>query len=476
MKSRLLSLSKDEFHLSDETFSDLELDKVVQIMARQDRAVAKTCSLVLRHPTASRTTIIQRQHVLEDFINYEAAFKQLYQTVHAAISKAERIWGEMDSVYASIPVNLETATAYLKIYLQNLKKVQAVLTKTDFQSEGLIRLQAEISKYLPGEYAQAIALLDRLRNYKQLLMRAYLSNDLRGRDYQLLAYQEKLIDFHWLHTPRLKLAPRDDAGANDFAFRKGTALAPIAAILVKSAKTIISFYQELARDLEFYQGALNLYHFLQEKALQTAWPIVLPTDSFRRKFVELHNAGLAGHATDIGNSLDIQGKNLYLISGTNQGGKTTFLKSLGQAQVMMQCGLFVVAKEFQAPVRLAILSHFKKAEDHGLQSGKLEEELRRMNQLVAQIRQPSLFLLDESFASTNEREGSLINEKIYAGLRATGNEIVSVTHLFSLAKFYATDINAVSLIASASRNFKIFPGQPKPTANGLDLYRRIFAS
>ncbi len=45
----------------------------------------------------------------------------------------------------------------------------------------------------------------------------------------------------------------------------------------------------------------------------------------------------------VGNDLDGDKKDLVVITGANQGGKSTFLRSIGLAQLMMQCGMFVPA-------------------------------------------------------------------------------------------------------------------------------------
>ena len=68
-----------------------------------------------------------------------------------------------------------------------------------------------------------------------------------------------------------------------------------------------------------------------------------------------------------------------MITGANQGGKSTFLRSVGVAQLMMQTGMFVAAQAFSADVRDHVFTHFKREEDAAMESGKLDEELARMS-------------------------------------------------------------------------------------------------
>ena len=107
----------------------------------------------------------------------------------------------------------------------------------------------------------------------------------------------------------------------------------------------------------------------------------------------------------VGNDIDGNDKALVVITGANQGGKSTFLRSVGLAQVMMQSGLFVGAEAFGANIVRGVFTHYKREEDTSMTSGKFDEELSRMNALADMLGPHSLILFNESFASTNEREG-----------------------------------------------------------------------
>ena len=115
------------------------------------------------------------------------------------------------------------------------------------------------------------------------------------------------------------------------------------------------------------------------------------------------------------------GKDLVIITGANQGGKSTFLRSVGLAQVMMQCGMFVAAEAFRSTVCDALFTHYKREEDEAMRSGKFDEELARMSQIVDHITPRSLILFNELFAATNVREGSEIGRQIVTALLEQGH-------------------------------------------------------
>ena len=60
-----------------------------------------------------------------------------------------------------------------------------------------------------------------------------------------------------------------------------------------------------------------------------------------------------------------------------RGGKSTFLRSAGLAQLMMRCGMFAAAESCRANVCDSIFTHYKREEDNTIESGKLDEELSR---------------------------------------------------------------------------------------------------
>jgi DNA mismatch repair ATPase MutS len=174
------------------------------------------------------------------------------------------------------------------------------------------------------------------------------------------------------------------------------------------------------------------------------------------------------------------GKRLVMITGANQGGKSTFLRSVGQAQLMMQAGMFVPADSFRANVVRGIFTHFKREEDTTMTRGKLDEELSRMSAIADVIAPTSLLLCNESFASTNEREGSEIARQVVRAMVDGGVKVFYVTHLFDLAESFHKQRLGTAIFLRAEREqdgrhtFRVSEGEPLPTSYGEDSYRRIF--
>jgi ATPase subunit of ABC transporter with duplicated ATPase domains len=178
---------------------------------------------------------------------------------------------------------------------------------------------------------------------------------------------------------------------------------------------------------------------------------------------------------------DVQGdeKSLVIVTGANSGGKSTFLRSVGVAQLMMQCGLFVTAQSYQATVARRIFTHFIREEDAGMTSGRLDDELRRMSGTAGQIAPGCLMLFNESFAGTNEREGSEIACQIVRALLDAQIKVFFVTHRYGFADHFRRQHAPATLFLRAerqpdgSRNYKLTVKDPLPTSYGEDLYYRL---
>jgi DNA mismatch repair ATPase MutS len=168
------------------------------------------------------------------------------------------------------------------------------------------------------------------------------------------------------------------------------------------------------------------------------------------------------------------------MTGANQGGKSTLLRALGLAQLMMQCGMFVGAQTFRAAACAGVFTHYKREEDVTMERGKLDEELARMSEIADRIEPNAILLCNESFASTNEREGSEIAREVVDAMLGKQIRVFFVTHMYELAHgFHAADMESALFLraerlADGRRTFRLPDGEPLSTSFGADSYRRIF--
>jgi DNA mismatch repair ATPase MutS len=147
---------------------------------------------------------------------------------------------------------------------------------------------------------------------------------------------------------------------------------------------------------------------------------------------------------------------------------------------MMLCGMFVAAESFRTDVCDGVFTHFKREEDASMKSGKLDEELGRMGAVADKLTPNCLALLNESFASTNEREDSEIARQLVRTLLQSQVKVFQVTHMFDLAHGLFSEHLPTALflraerLSNGDRTFRLQAGEPLPTSYGEDLFRRIF--
>lgn len=267
---------------------------------------------------------------------------------------------------------------------------------------------------------------------------------------------------------------------------RGRGLHRVAAVLSQAADELERFFATVQWETGFYLGAARL-----SGTLAAVGAVCLPDPgpgSYARTLGEstswrcrgLYDAGLALRrgASIVGNDVDTRGASLMMITGANQGGKSTFLRSIGSAQLMMQAGLPVAATQFSAAVRSGVHTHVAHAEDPSMTRGHFDEELDRMSRIVDRLRPGALILLDESFASMNEREASAVAGDVVAALVESGHQVCYVTHMYELARRFYDDGIGCFLRAERrddeSRTFRLLESGPIETSFGDDLYREVF--
>jgi DNA mismatch repair ATPase MutS len=238
----------------------------------------------------------------------------------------------------------------------------------------------------------------------------------------------------------------------------------------------------LRTELAFYVGCLNLQEQLAKKHQPLSFPEPAARHERKLTFSGLYDVCLTFKATHpvIANDLKADGRDFVIITGANTGGKTTFLRSVGLAQLMMQCGMFVGAESFSANMCSRIFTHYVREEDTTMKSGKLDEELGRFSGILDSITPDALVLFNESFSATNEREGSEIARQITSALLVKRIKIFYVTHLYDFAHSVYEKNRATSIFlraerqADGSRTFKLIEAEPMQTGYGVDLYNEIF--
>ena len=478
-----------------ELSSDLELDILLRAMADGDKFLFDVARQGIHSRLTDPAEIEYRQHVLADCIAQPGVVRDVYDVAVAAIAGEKKILGWL---FRDSPETIVHRTRQLlQLYADMFRRLRDIADThaANFGSEGFTRFFAMLSKELGDEYlAEIEARIGELAFRRGTLISARLGKGCKGAVYVLRRQPEQ----SWRdRIPGMNrsgytfyVAERDESGMRTLSDLVSRGLNSTANALAQSADHIRAFFQMLQAELGFYLGCLNLRDRLTAKDQPVCFPgPAVPASAGPEKgrlFARgLYDASLAlslGDARAAGNDVAADGRQLIMITGANHGGKSTFLRSVGLAQLMMQAGMFVAAESFTASVSTGIFTHFKREEDATMEKGKLDEELDRMSAIADQITAGGLLLCNESFASTNEREGSEIARQIIRALTEAGIRIIFVTHLYDLAeRMYATHDPATLFLRAerrpdGHRTFRLPPGEPLPTSYGQDLYQSVFGT
>jgi hypothetical protein len=219
---------------------------------------------------------------------------------------------------------------------------------------------------------------------------------------------------------------------------------PIAAALERYVRINSAVVARIGEELTFYLGARRLFRLIQSWGLPVCRPQIAPAAegacvleqgynlNLALRFAGQEAAGLKEKV--VRNHIEF-GKtgNVFVLTGPNRGGKTTYMQAVGLAQVLAQAGLYVPARAAKISPVDGIFTHFPAREHLELDTGRLGEEAQRLRELFAAATSGSLILLNESLSTTTPGESLILARDVLRALSLLGARAVYTTHLHELA-------------------------------------------
>jgi DNA mismatch repair ATPase MutS len=471
---------------SDDLIRDLELTTVLQTMAAGDKFLLDISTRVMLASLTDPADIRYRQRVLADCIGHPEVIRQMYRIAVGALDDKRHAWGFWSS---NRPTSiLSGAVSQLEVLVARLRELRQVADDhaVGFSSDGLVTLLHSLQHDLDDSYLESLTgHLKQLHFRDGELMSAELARDNSGINYVLRSggarrSWKEFVGMEPRSVYSFTIPPRDEAGGQSLEDMVSRGINLVANAAAQSADHVSSYFTMLRAELGFYVSCLNLHQQLVERGLPVTFPDPVPWSPAAFACDDLRDASLTLRADRVtGNDVAADGKALVIITGANSGGKSTFLRSTGLARLMMQCGMFVTARYLRASTCAQIFTHFIREEDPDMISGRLDEELKRMSAIASQIRPQSLILFNESFAATNEREGSEIGRQVVRALLEADIRVVFVTHQFDFADSFRRQSPDSTLFLRAprqpdgQRTHKLTVAEPLPTSYGQDIYYRV---
>ncbi|WP_227982618.1 MutS-related protein [Nocardia spumae] len=460
---------------------DLGWSVLFDTMAHGDAFIGEVVRALVPQSLVDPAAIRYRQQVLADCCAHPDAVRELYRIATEATEVRRWTAARNREPRTKLNLSLEPLDGMLTCAGQ----LRAALRRYAplLRSDGFTRLTTRLDAELNDDYLDAIrTCLRGLRFDNGYHMSAGLGRGNKATEIVLHEPTAPRRRRLALRSGRSFQVPNDDEAGSDYVTALlGRGLRSVADTVSHATDLVQRFFSDLRTELAFYLGGLNLYEAVRAAGYPACFPDPLPSGTPGLEFAGLRDPALclSSPLPVAGNTLTAPAVSLVVATGANSGGKSTFLRGVGSAHLMMQAGLFVVADSFAADVRDGIFTHFRAPEDATMTYGKLAEEMVRMRGIVDGIGDTSLVLCNEPFSSTNEREAAEIAAPIVRALCARGAKLVLVTHLYDLAHgLYERDRpDAVFLraerLADGTRTYRLVPGAPETTSHGGDIFGRM---
>ncbi len=464
-------------------FGDLNLDQVLARLT-QERRGEYHLEPFFYFALSGLESVVYRQDICRDLERDEV--RAPIDRFAAEMLRTREHLGQAEKLRHALQKQAWLLDA-IAIYCDAVEKLASELAELDLKAAGLRRLGAYLTDYARSQAfvtlaAETRSLERELHSIEYALhidgLHVTVEQPQGQPDYgsEVEAVFVKFAQSEpRSHRPRLRDFPDmtnvEERILDRIAKLDGQEFTELAAYCKRNDDFLDSTLARFDREVQLYLGYLDLIEPLRAEGLPFSYPELSPKEKEERMSdsfdLALALKLVSARAEVVTNDFELQGpERVFVVTGPNNGGKTTFARTVGQLHHLAALGLPVAGSSARLFLPDRIFSHFEQEEDVETLRGKFEDELIRVHRILEQASPASLIVMNESFSSTTLDDARTVGEHVLGQILELGALGVYVTFVDELASLSEATVSMVSQVVPtnpAQRTFKLI----RMEANGL---------
>ena len=463
-------------------FTDLNLDQVINTITKSKKEY--NLKPFYHTPLVDYDLILYRTEIMKDLANVKLkTIIENFAEKMVLMDQDFKLHEKSDFEFHRKGWYLETAL----IYIEAINSLFTDLTSINLNSSGLNQFKEYLAEYTKS--TKFISLVQAAStNKKNLSSLKYCINlqedwlsvkKYENEDDYSVEILETFDKFKQHNSKDYKIKMHNIERMNHI---DGKILEFVARLFPKAFQDLTAFYIQFPgfiditisvfnREIQFYLAYLDFISKIKNKGLNFCFPTLCKTKqdvyNYNTFDIALASRFLSKNEQIVSNDFYLQDKErIIVVTGPNQGGKTTFARLFGQIHYLARLGIPIPGSQAQLILSDQIFTHFEREENITTLRGNLQNELVRLKKIFSNMTSNSIVIINEIFNSTTLEDAAFLSKEILKKFIQSDCFGIIVTFLDELSNFAPQTVSMVSNVDPDDPSVKTFKITRKES-NGL---------